>query len=122
MDVRLYQHAPEIVEAVQVVGGQVPEVVAWINERSNLRGIVGRTALRGRSGEYVDIKTPEGVRRAGLGDYVVHNGAGEFWPVPKSIFERRFAEPTPDDEEPGGDDEPGGGDEPGGDDEAGGGE
>lgn len=91
MDIKEYQHAPELVEAVQVVGGQVPEVVAWINTHSNLKGVVGQTALRGRSGEYVDIQTPEGMRRAGLGDYVLHDGAGEFWPVPRSVFERRYA-------------------------------
>ena len=105
MDIKEYQHTPELVEAVQVVGGEVDEVVSWINRYSNLRGIFGRPALRGRSGEYVDIQTPEGMRRAVLGDYVAHDGAGEFWPVPKSIFERRYAEPTPPDEEPDGEDE-----------------
>jgi hypothetical protein len=30
------------------------------------------------------------MRRAVLGDYVCHDGAGEFWPVPKSVFERRY--------------------------------
>ena len=91
MEIREYQHAPELVEAVEVVGGQVEDVVSWINKYSNLRGIVGQTAIRGRAGEYVDIQTPEGMRRAGLGDYVLHDGAGEFWPVPKSIFARRYA-------------------------------
>ncbi|SDL73713.1 hypothetical protein SAMN05421874_12842 [Nonomuraea maritima] len=92
MDIKEYQHVPELVEAVKVLGGQVPEVVAWINKHSNLKGIIGRTALRGRSGEYVDIQTPEGMRRAYLGDYVLHDGGGEFWPVAASIFERRFSE------------------------------
>ncbi|MEV1167358.1 hypothetical protein [Nonomuraea sp. NPDC049784] len=91
MDIKEYQHAPELIEAVQVVGAEVEEVVSWINTYSHLKGIVGQTALRGRSGEYVDIQTPEGMRRAVLGDYVCHDGSGEFWPVPKSIFERRFA-------------------------------
>ncbi|MEV6154933.1 hypothetical protein AB0L53_31790 [Nonomuraea sp. NPDC052129] len=91
MDIKEYQPTPELVEAVQVVGGQVEDVVSWINTYSNLRGIVGQTAIRGRSGEYVDVQTPEGMRRAVLGDYVCHDGAGEFWPEAKSIFERRFA-------------------------------
>ncbi|WP_336214801.1 hypothetical protein [Nonomuraea sp. LPB2021202275-12-8] len=91
MDIKEYQHAPELVEAMEVVGGQVEDVVRWINKYSNLRGIVGQTAIRGRAGEYVDIQTPEGMQRAGLGDYVLHDGAGEFWPVPKSIFARRYA-------------------------------
>ncbi|TMR99531.1 hypothetical protein [Nonomuraea basaltis] len=92
MDIKEYQHAPELVEAVQVEGGNVEAVVSWINTYSNLKGIVGQTAIRGRSAEYVDMQTQEGMRRAGLGDYVCHDGAGEFWPVSKSIFERRFAE------------------------------
>ncbi|YCK37216.1 hypothetical protein ACNF49_25140 [Actinomadura sp. ATCC 39365] len=91
VDIKEYQHAPELVEAVKVVGGQVEDVVSWINRYSNLRGIVGQTAIRGRAGEYVDIQTSEGKRRAGLGDYVCHDGSGEFWPIPKSIFERRYA-------------------------------
>ncbi|MEV0313542.1 hypothetical protein [Nonomuraea fuscirosea] len=91
MDIKEYQHAPELVEVVEVVGGQVEDVVRWINRYSNQRGIVGQTAIRGRAGEYVDIQTPEGMQRASLGDYVLHDGAGEFWPVSKSIFERRYA-------------------------------
>ncbi|GAA1724572.1 FAD-binding protein [Nonomuraea bangladeshensis] len=40
-------------------------------------GIVGQAAIRRRAGEYVDIQTPEGMQRAGLDDYVLHDGAGE---------------------------------------------
>lgn len=89
MDIKEYQPAPELVEVAQVVGGQVEDVVSWTNTYSNLRGIVGQTAIRGRSGEYVDIQMPEDVRLAVLGDYVCHDGAGEFWPVPTPVFERR---------------------------------
>ncbi|GAA1628327.1 hypothetical protein GCM10009733_026340 [Nonomuraea maheshkhaliensis] len=90
MEIKEYQHAPELVEAVEVVGGQVEDIVAWINRYSNLRGMVGQTAIRGRAGEYVDIQTPEGMQRAGLGDYVLHDRAGEFWSVSKSVFARRY--------------------------------
>jgi hypothetical protein len=34
MDIKEYQHAPELVEAVEVVGGQIEEVVGWINKYS----------------------------------------------------------------------------------------
>ncbi|MEU7864082.1 hypothetical protein [Nonomuraea sp. NPDC049141] len=90
MDIKEYQPTPDLVEAVQVLGGQVEDVVSWINAYSNLRGIVGQTALRGRSAEYIDVQTPEGMRRAALGDYIVHDGNGAFWPTPRPIFERGY--------------------------------
>ncbi|MFD1536966.1 hypothetical protein [Nonomuraea guangzhouensis] len=77
-DIKEYQHAPELVEAEEVVGGQVEDIVSWINKYSNLRGTVGQTAIRGRAGEYVDIQTPVGMRRAALGDYVCHDGSAEL--------------------------------------------
>ncbi|MBF8192091.1 hypothetical protein ITP53_41715 [Nonomuraea sp. K274] len=91
MGIKEYQYTPELVEAVQVEGAEVETIVAWVNKYSKLQGVVGRTAIRGRSAEYVGIQTPEGMRRAYLGDYVCHDGAGAFWPEQKSIFERRFA-------------------------------
>lgn len=36
MDIK-YRHAPELVEAVEVLGGQVEGVVSWINQYSSGR-------------------------------------------------------------------------------------
>jgi hypothetical protein len=91
MEIKHYNPTNDIVEAVEVNGFDLDDIVKWINENSKLRGIVGRTALRGRSAEYIDIQTPEGMRRAALGDYVVHDQEGAFWPVARSLFERRYA-------------------------------
>lgn len=91
MNVKVYDTVPPQVEAVQVSGLNVEDIVRWINENSELTGIVGQTALRGRAAEYIDIQTPEGMRRAFLGDYVVHDGAGAFWATPQAIFERGYA-------------------------------
>ncbi|MEU7855242.1 hypothetical protein [Nonomuraea sp. NPDC049141] len=40
------------------------------------------------------MQTPEGMLRAVLGDYVVHDGAGSFWKVSRSVFHRSYA-PVP---------------------------
>ncbi|MFI9553705.1 hypothetical protein [Nonomuraea endophytica] len=91
MEIKRYNPTNDIVEAVEVNGLDVEDIVKWINENSKLAGIVGQAALRGRSAEYIDIQTPEGMRRAFLGDYVVHDRAGAFWATPRAIFERGYA-------------------------------
>jgi hypothetical protein len=91
MEIKHYNPTNDIVEAVEVNGYDLDDIVKWINEHSKLRGIVGQPALRGRSAEYIDVQTPEGMRRAVLGDYIVHDGSGAFWPTPRSVFERGYA-------------------------------
>ncbi len=90
MEIKHYKPTNDTVEAVEVNGHDLSDVVKWINENSKLRGIVGQTAIRGRSAEYIDVQTPEGMRRAVLGDYIVHDGSGAFWPIARVIFERSF--------------------------------
>jgi hypothetical protein len=86
-----YEPADTIVEAVEVNGLDLEDIVAWINATSKLAGIVGRPALRGRSAEYIDLQTPEGMVRAHLGDFIVHNGAGSFWKLSRSVFQRSYS-------------------------------
>ncbi|TMR90604.1 hypothetical protein [Nonomuraea basaltis] len=90
VDIRQYEPTDTIVEAVEVNGLDLEDIVAWINRESKLGGIVGRPALRGRSAEYIDLQTPEGMVRAGLGDFIVHDGAGSFWKLARSVFQRSF--------------------------------
>ncbi|WP_188197235.1 hypothetical protein [Nonomuraea sp. SYSU D8015] len=90
VDIRQYEPIDTVVEAVEVNGLDLEDIVAWINEQSKLGGIVGRPALRGRSAEYIDLQTPEGMVRAGLGDFIVHDGAGSFWKLSRTVFHRSF--------------------------------
>ncbi|MBB5781712.1 hypothetical protein [Nonomuraea jabiensis] len=90
VDIRQYEPIDTVVEVVEVNGHDIEDIVAWINAESKLKGIVGQTALRGRSAEYVEIQTPEGALRAWLGDYIVHDGKGAFWKAARSIFPRMY--------------------------------
>lgn len=105
VDIRDYEPIDTAVQAVEVNGLDLEDIVVWINDTSKLKGIVGQTALRGRSAEYIDLQTPEGMLRAGLGDYVVHDGAGAFWKVSRSVFERSYTPVSGGDDD--GDDEGG---------------
>ncbi|MEW1843158.1 hypothetical protein AB0392_34900 [Nonomuraea angiospora] len=91
VDIRQYEPIDTVVEAVEVNGYDIEDIVVWINDQSKLKGIVGQTAMRGRSAEYVEIQTPEGALRAWLGDYIVHDGNGAFWKAARSIFPRMYA-------------------------------
>ncbi|SEU46560.1 hypothetical protein [Nonomuraea wenchangensis] len=90
VDIREYEPVDTVVQAVEVNGLDLDDIVAWINDTSNLKGIVGQPALRGRSAEYIDLQTPEGMLRAVLGDYIVTDGAGSFWKESRSVFERSY--------------------------------
>ncbi|MEV0236890.1 hypothetical protein [Nonomuraea sp. NPDC050786] len=90
VDIRQYEPIDTVIEAVEVNGHDLEDIVAWINAESKLNGIVGQPALRGRSAEYVEIQTPEGALRAWLGDYIVHDGNGSFWKEKRSIFQRTY--------------------------------
>ncbi|MGI5159360.1 hypothetical protein [Microbispora sp. CA-102843] len=46
------------------------------------------------------MRTPEGMQRARIGDWVVRDPAGEFFPVLGSVFPRRLEKPTEPDPEP----------------------
>lgn len=91
VDFRQYGPTDTVVEAAEVTGLDLDDVVVWIKKQSKLNGIVGQTALCGRSAEHLDLQTPEGMLRVGLGDFVVHDGAGSFWKVSRSVFERSYA-------------------------------
>ncbi|TYB71229.1 hypothetical protein FXF51_01980 [Nonomuraea sp. PA05] len=103
MAVHIHRYEPldTVVEAVEVNGLDLDDIVVWINDTSKLKGIVGQTALRGRSAEYIDLQTPEGMLRAVLGDFVVTDGAGSFWKVSRSVFQRSYAPVAPAGEESG---------------------
>ncbi|MEV4079737.1 hypothetical protein AB0J43_05530 [Nonomuraea fuscirosea] len=102
VDIRQYEPIDTVVEAVEVNGWDLDDIVVWINDTSKLKGIVGQTALRGRSAEYIDLQTPEGMVRAVLGDFIVHDGAGSFWKLARSVFLRSLA-PITSDPDAGGD-------------------
>ncbi|MGW4800759.1 hypothetical protein ACWEPC_50910 [Nonomuraea sp. NPDC004297] len=91
VDIRQYEPRNAVVEAVEVNGLDLDDIVVWINETSKLKGLVGQPALRGRSVEYIDLQTPEGMLRAVLGDFIVTDGAGSFWKISRSMFERSYA-------------------------------
>ncbi|MFI7132070.1 hypothetical protein ACIBQ1_40780 [Nonomuraea sp. NPDC050153] len=123
VDIRQYEPIDTVVEAVEVNGLDLDDIVAWINRESKLKGIVGQTALRGRSAEYADLQTPEGMLRRpgrfakqqrrdharsrtvgtagiprihpwGALQYIVTDGAGSFWKVSRSVFQRSYAPAT----------------------------
>jgi 6-phosphogluconate dehydrogenase (decarboxylating) len=95
VDVRHYEPIDTVVQAVEVNGLDLDDIVVWINQESKLKDIVGQTALRGRSAEYIDLQTPEGMLRTNLGDYIVTDGAGQFWKVSRSVFDRSYAPLAP---------------------------
>lgn len=91
---------------MQVTADNVAEVAAWITASGQHALVVGVAAKVGLAGEYIDIETREGMRRAVIGDWVARDSAGEFYPVPGPVFPRRLQEPADPPEEP---EEPGDG-------------
>ncbi|WP_433426317.1 hypothetical protein ACQP1V_43290 (plasmid) [Microtetraspora malaysiensis] len=101
LDIKQYEPVHAVVEAVQVTPSNVAEVAGWIGQHGQNAVVVGVPAKVGLSGAYVDIETREGMARAMIGDWVVRDGAGEFYPLLTSVFPRRLQE-YQEPEEPGG--------------------
>lgn len=36
------------------------------------------------------VQTPHGAAGARVGDYIVHGTAGEYYPVPRAVFEHKY--------------------------------
>ncbi|WP_424533655.1 hypothetical protein ACOZ38_25300 [Sphaerisporangium viridialbum] len=90
MDVQRFVPVHGEVEAVQITGENLPEVAAWIQQEGQKNLVVGEAAKVGLSGTCIDIDTHEGFRRAVIGDWVVRDGAGEFYRLRGSVFPRRL--------------------------------
>jgi len=79
-----YRKKPGIIEAVQWNGNNVDEVLKF--------GDTGPQPLWGddfkihRANQQVEILTLEGVMKANVGDWIIRDVEGEFYPCKPSIF------------------------------------
>ena len=86
-EVRKYQKKPIIIEAVQWIGKNLPELVIF--------GLTGAYML---SDNRLQISTLEGGHIASVGDWIIKGIKGEFYPCKPDIFDLTYqlSEPKPD--------------------------
>lgn len=79
----------DFIEAVRYDGNNGPEIEEWSN-RKVIQSPVLERSRNNPLGDYLQIKTPNGVCCIGIGDYVIKTCKGDFCPGWKSKFENRY--------------------------------
>lgn len=88
MNARTYTPRPRVVEGVQLTMDNAQRVAEWCG---------GYVAQSRRTLGYIGVNVfcRDGVKRAGYGDWVIHDFEGTFDVVHESDFERLFEEAEP---------------------------
>lgn len=73
----MYRKKPVTIEARQYTGKNGTELLAWAN---------GHELEEDFLGDYIQIKTLEGVMRADRDDWIIKGVKGEFYPCKPEIF------------------------------------
>jgi hypothetical protein len=88
MSVMKWRKRPVVVEAVQYIGDNAAEVIAFCEGNADYPNDPSNRSLL--------ITTKEGVMEAIPGDYIIRGVAGEFYPCKSPIFEATY-DPVQDD-------------------------
>lgn len=80
--IKRYRKKPVEIEAVQWTGDNLAE----------LRKMDGFNSVHTCFGGRLNIKTPEGMMFASVGDYIIKGVQGEFYPCKPEIFEQTYEE------------------------------
>lgn len=76
-----FRKKPVVIEARQFDGRNGIELLGWIG---------GTELEEDFLGEYLEIKTLEGIMRADKNDWIIKGIAGEFYPCKPDIFEATY--------------------------------
>lgn len=80
LEIEKYELRPYPVQAVIVTRENVVDVAEWCS--GNVITSAGYT--------YLEVPSVEGFRRIPMGDVVIHNEEGKFYPLSRTTFERRY--------------------------------
>ena len=84
-----YVKKPTLIEAVQWKGTNLTEIRSFSrNVRCIYHEFVGASPV---AAELV-IPTPKGEMHAKVGDYIIKNARGEFYPCAREVFEETYDE------------------------------
>ena len=89
--IKKYRRKPVVVEAIRFTGENWQEIQEWMaNEKSKQF----KTISCDKNGTVLEIilKTPEGEMTVSIGDYVIKEIGGEFYPYKFDIFEATYEE------------------------------
>lgn len=81
----LYRKKPVVIEAIQFTGTNGWVLKQWSNGAIYASPVL-EPAEDNPTGEYVQIKTLEGVMTGIVGDYIIKGVKGEFYPIKAEIF------------------------------------
>ena len=80
-----YRKVPVVIEAIQFTGTN-----GWVLKQWSDGAVYASPVLEptedNPTGEYVQIKTLEGVMTGIVGDYIIKGVKGEFYPIKAEIF------------------------------------
>ena len=86
-----YRKKPVVVEAMQFQVHKGWQVEQW-SDGNAINSPILEPSDDDPTGEYLQIKTPEGVMTAIPGDYIIKGVKGEFYPCKPDIFEMTYEE------------------------------
>ena len=81
----LYRKKPVVIEAIQFTGTNGWVLKQWSDGAVYVSPVLEPTEDN-PTGEYVQIKTLEGVMTGIVGDYIIKGVKGEFYPCKPDIF------------------------------------
>ena len=84
-----YRNKPVVIEAIQYTGKNDFEIGKWSNNLVYPSPVLEPDESN-PDGSYLQIKTLEGVMTAIVGDYIIKDVKGEFYPCKPDIFEQTY--------------------------------
>ena len=89
-----YRKVPVVIEAIQFTGAN-----GWVLKQWSDGAVYASPVLEptedNPTGEYVQIKTLEGVMTGRVGDYIIKGVNGEFYPCKPDIFNKTYQQVEP---------------------------
>ena len=80
-----FRKKPVVIEAIQFNGVNGKDVEQWISKNKNNR--IGKVVS---SGDAILMRTLKGAMRAEIGDYIIKDVKGDFFPCKPDIFEQTY--------------------------------
>ena len=84
-----YRKVPVVIEAIQFTGTNGWVLTQWSDGAVYASPVLEPTEDN-PTGEYVQIKTLEGVMTGRVGDYIIKGVNGEFYPIKEDIFLKTY--------------------------------
>ena len=84
---RKFRQKPVVVEAVQFVGENEPEIWDFLGDSYHSSSDFGTSEGNSTS---ITIKTPEGEKDVDMGDWIIKGVGGDVYPCKPDIFEQTY--------------------------------